>query len=147
MKMYIESENGKYLLQEYDVYLLLALRVSVPHELADELNEQIDNNYDPNGPRCCYFDLVVENPTSIKWLKRNEYILNYDDFASRTVRDVSDYAETLVRALNVLRERQDDSDYAIIQALTYKIESLDYFLECRNGLLEEKVPYYHDRLS
>lgn len=147
MKMYIESENGKYLLQEYDVYLLHALKVIIPHELADELNEQISNDYDPNGPRCCYFDFVIEDPASMKWLERSEYILDYGDFSTRTVRDVSDYAEMLQKVLNILRERQDSSDYAIMQALTYKIESLDYFLECRNGSLEEKVPYYNDRLS
>lgn len=122
----------KVYLQKYDVSYIMHDLNSVHYSIIDEIFKD-SKSFIMNGAMDGYaFDCVFEDPTNVKWLMDQDWIVDYDQYKNKTAAEVVALCEELIEQGKIKAEEFNAKDPEYREK---------HFLECREHLsnLEHKL--------
>lgn len=125
--------GDKVYLQKYEVAHILHDLWSMPMCIVEEtLGDDKSGCFVMKGPRDCYnFECVYEDPDSVKWLMEQEWIVDYDEYAEKSVKELQRAYEQMSKECFERRKSFMDMDY------TYRMEHHDEMNEKQSQLIHK----------
>lgn len=145
--------GDKVYLQKYEVAHLMHNLNSFPGSVLDEIFSDGEGSFFfMVGPADGFrFESVFKNPASVEWLMKQEWIVDYDEYAEMPLAELEALQERLKteRSANIdefntkdeaYREAHFDEESDRLDKFGHKIVSLGYLIKYRKGEVEYVFP-------